>query len=138
MRRVSWLDSHSLLARWKNRFSQLLNVHGVNDVRQTEQQTVEPLMPEPSVFEFEMANEKLNRYISPGIDQIPAEMLKHGGEHCVLRFINLLILLGTIRRNCLSSERSKSLYLFIRRVIIQAYHFCQLSTKFYPTSCSQG
>ena len=26
-------DSHIILARWKNSFSQLLNVHGVNDVR---------------------------------------------------------------------------------------------------------
>ena len=30
------VDSHSILARWRNYFSQLLNVHGVNDVRQTE------------------------------------------------------------------------------------------------------
>jgi len=28
-------DSLSILARWRNYFSQLLNVHGVNDVRQT-------------------------------------------------------------------------------------------------------
>jgi hypothetical protein len=28
--------SHSILARWRNNFSQLLNVHGVIDVRQTE------------------------------------------------------------------------------------------------------
>jgi len=27
-------DSHSILARWRNHFSQLLNVHGVNDIRQ--------------------------------------------------------------------------------------------------------
>jgi len=27
-------DSHSIMARWRNYFSQLLNVHGVNDVRQ--------------------------------------------------------------------------------------------------------
>jgi len=26
-------DIHSILARWRNHFSQLLNVHGVNDVR---------------------------------------------------------------------------------------------------------
>ena len=57
--------------------------------------------------------------------------------------INLLILFG-IRRNCLRSGRSRSLYLSIRRtieqivVIIGAYHFCQLRTKCYPTSCSQG
>jgi hypothetical protein len=28
-------DSHSILARWRNHFSQLLNIHGINDVRQT-------------------------------------------------------------------------------------------------------
>jgi hypothetical protein len=27
------VDSHSILNRWKNCFSQLLNVHNVNDVR---------------------------------------------------------------------------------------------------------
>jgi hypothetical protein len=26
-------DSHSILPRWRNHFSQLLNVHGVNNVR---------------------------------------------------------------------------------------------------------
>jgi hypothetical protein len=41
-------DSHSILARWRNHFFQLLNVNGVNDVRQTEIHTAEPLVPEPS------------------------------------------------------------------------------------------
>jgi hypothetical protein len=30
------VDSHSILNRWKNYFSQLLNVHNVSDVRQIE------------------------------------------------------------------------------------------------------
>jgi hypothetical protein len=29
-------DSHSIMARWRNYFSQVLNVHGVSDVRQAE------------------------------------------------------------------------------------------------------
>jgi hypothetical protein len=29
-------DSHNILNRWKNYFSQLLNVHNVSDVRQIE------------------------------------------------------------------------------------------------------
>jgi len=41
--------SHSNVTRWKNHFSQLLNIHGVNDVRQTELHAAEPLVPEPSV-----------------------------------------------------------------------------------------
>ena len=36
-------DSHSIVARWKNYFSQLFNVHGVTDVRQAEIHTAEPL-----------------------------------------------------------------------------------------------
>jgi len=72
-------DSHSIWARWRNHFSQLLNVNGVNDVRQTEIQKAEPPIPEPPAFEFEMANEKLNRHKSPGTDQIPAELIKAGG-----------------------------------------------------------
>jgi len=36
-------DSHSIMSRKRNYFSQLLNVHGVKDVRQTEIHTAEPL-----------------------------------------------------------------------------------------------
>jgi NADH:ubiquinone oxidoreductase subunit C len=52
-------DSHNILARWRNHFSQLLNIRGVNYVRQTEVHTAEPLGPEPSAFEVEIAIEKL-------------------------------------------------------------------------------
>jgi hypothetical protein len=73
-------DSHSILNRWKNYFCQLLNVHGVNDVRQTKIHTAEPLVPEPSFSEVEIAIEMLERYKSPGIDQIPAELIQAGGN----------------------------------------------------------
>jgi len=65
-------DSHSILARWRNHFSQLLNVHWVNDVRPTEMNTAEPLVPQPSVFELHLATEKLKGHKPPDIDQIPA------------------------------------------------------------------
>ena len=45
-------DSHSIMARWRNYFSQILNVHGLSDVRQAEIHAAEPLVPEPSVLEF--------------------------------------------------------------------------------------
>ena len=73
-------DSHSIMARWRNCFSQLLNVHGVNDVRQAEIHTAEPLVPEPSAFEVELAIQKLESCRSPGIGQIPAESVKAGGR----------------------------------------------------------
>jgi len=54
--------SHSTLVRWRNHFPQLLNVHGVNDIRQTEIHTAEPLVSEPSVFHVGMATEKPKRH----------------------------------------------------------------------------
>jgi len=130
-------ESHSILARWRKNFSQLLNVHEVNDVRQTEIYTTEPLVPEPSAFEFELAIEKLRRHKSPDIYQIPT---KQRVGQFALRSINLLFQLA-IRRNCLRSGRNRLLYLSIERAIKQivvfigAYHFCQLRTIFYSTSC---
>ena len=135
--------SYSILARWRDYFSQLLNVHGVHDVRQTETHTAEPLVPEPSAFEVELAIEKLKNHKSPGINQIAAELIKEGVEQVAIRSINLLFLFG-IKRNFLRSGRSQSLYLSIRRgikeivVTIGAYHICQLRTKHCPASFSQG
>ena len=50
------------LVRWRNPFSQLLNVHGVNVVRQTVIHTAEPLVPEPNATEVELAIEKLTSH----------------------------------------------------------------------------
>ena len=68
-------DSHSIVARWRNYFSQLFNMHGVKDVGQAEIHTTEPLVPEPSASEVELAINKLKSHKSPGIDQIPAELI---------------------------------------------------------------
>jgi hypothetical protein len=62
------------LANWRN----YLNVHGVNDVRQVDIHTAEPLIPEPSAFEVELATEKLKSHKLPGTDQIPTELIKGG------------------------------------------------------------
>jgi hypothetical protein len=50
-------DSYDIFNRWKNYFSQLLNVDGVSDVRQIEIHTAEPLVPDPSPFEVEIGIE---------------------------------------------------------------------------------
>jgi len=73
-------DSRNILAKYRNYFSQILNVLGVNEVRQTEIHTAEPLVLEPSASEFKVAIEKIKRHKSPGIDQTPAELIKAGGK----------------------------------------------------------
>ena len=54
-------DSNSILNRWKNYFSQLLNVHKGNNVGEIQIQTAEPLIPEPTHLEVEIAIEKLKK-----------------------------------------------------------------------------
>ncbi|KAJ4442490.1 hypothetical protein ANN_04076 [Periplaneta americana] len=75
-------DSPSILNRWKNYFAQLLNVHrpNRNDRDEIEIQTAEPFIPEPTLSEVEIAIENLKKYKSPGIDQIPAELIQEGGS----------------------------------------------------------
>jgi len=65
-------DSHFTLARWRKHFSQLLDLHWVNNVRRREIQTAEPLVPEANGFEVEMAIVNVKRHESPGTDQIRA------------------------------------------------------------------
>jgi hypothetical protein len=55
-------DSHNILNRWKNYFSQFLNVHRVSDVRQIEIHTAEVLLPDPTPTEVEIAIAKLKSY----------------------------------------------------------------------------
>ena len=56
--------------------SRMKQFHG----QQEETHTTEPLVPEPSVFEVDLAMEKLKSHKSPGIDQIPTELIKEGGR----------------------------------------------------------
>jgi hypothetical protein len=58
------VDCHSILARWRNKYSRLFNLYGVNDVRQKEIHTEKPLVPEPSAFEVEVSIEKINPRIT--------------------------------------------------------------------------
>jgi len=73
-------DSHSIVAWWRNYFSQLLNVHGVNEVRQAKIHSADPLVTDASTSEVELPIEKLKSHKSPGIDQISAELIKAGGR----------------------------------------------------------
>ena len=55
-------DSYSIVAKRRSYFSQLLKVHGVNDIKHTDIQTAEPLVLELSAFEFELAIENLKSH----------------------------------------------------------------------------
>jgi hypothetical protein len=55
-------------------------VHRVSDVRQIEIHTAQPLVPDPSPFEVEIAIENLKRCKSPGSDGNRAELIQAGGE----------------------------------------------------------
>ena len=83
-------DPHSIVARWRKYFSQLFNVHGLKDVRQAEIHTTGPLVPEPSAAEVELAIDKLKSHKSPGIDHIPAELIKAGGKTICLEIHKLI------------------------------------------------
>jgi hypothetical protein len=80
MRGLIWLQTATVFWLGGGTISQLLNIHGVNDVRQTEIHTAEPTVPEPSASEVELVTEKIESNKSPGIDQIPAELFKAGGK----------------------------------------------------------
>jgi hypothetical protein len=119
----------------------MFDVHVVSNVNQTEIHPAEPLVPELSVFNVEMAIEKLKR--SPGIDKIPAELIKAWGRTIRCEIHKLVNSIWNKEK--LPEEWKESFIVpFIRRVIkqilviIDAFHFCQLRTKFYPISCFQS
>jgi hypothetical protein len=58
----------------------MLNVHGVDNVRKLAIHIAEPVVPEPSLVEVEIAIGKLKSYKFLGTDQILAELIKAGGE----------------------------------------------------------
>ena len=65
-------------------------MRGVKDVGQAEKHTAEPLVPEPSASEVELAIDKLKSHKSPGIDQIPAELIKAGARKICLEIHKLI------------------------------------------------
>ncbi|PSN38555.1 hypothetical protein C0J52_14819 [Blattella germanica] len=86
-------DAKSILNRWGNYFNQLLNVHGEEENEENNVQTAEVLVEEPSAIEVEIAIEKLKMYKASGIDGIPAELIKSGGEKLREKIHRLLSLI---------------------------------------------
>jgi hypothetical protein len=120
------VDYHNILNRWKSYFSQLLNVHSVNDIRQIEIHTAQPLVPASSLLVVEIATTKLKKYNSPGSAQILAEVIQKGGILSMIHKEELPI-----------SGKTLLLYKFIKRgimltlLIIVGYRCYQVHTKFF-------
>jgi hypothetical protein len=135
--------SHNILNRWKNYVSQLLNVHRISDVKQIEIPTAESLLPDPRPFDVEIAIANMKRFKSPGSDQIPAEIIRAGGEilrskiHKLINsFWNEEELLDQWQEFVLVPVHKKGDKSDV--VIFVGYHCYQLRTKFYPIFFSQG
>jgi hypothetical protein len=134
-------DSHSIFYRWKNYFSQLLNVHNVSGVRQIEVHTAEPLVPGPSRLEVQIAIAKFKTYKSPGSDQIAAELMQEGGgisPPAIRKLVN-----SVWNKEELPISGRSLLNHFTKRVkltviIIVGYHCYQLHARFYRISSSQS
>ena len=118
-----------------------MNVHGVNDVRQTEVRSTERLVSESSAFEFEMAVEKLKSYKSLGIDQIPAELIEAGGRTIRSKIHKLIISIRN-KEELPEEKESISVPIYKRGGTTDCSNCTGTSllsnTRFYPTSCCQG
>ncbi|PSN48471.1 hypothetical protein C0J52_11717 [Blattella germanica] len=90
-------DAKSILNRWGNYFNQLLNVHGEEEIEEHNVQTAE----------VEMAMEKLKIYKASGIDGIPAELIKSGGEKLREKIHRLLSLIW--KQEALPNEWKESI-----------------------------
>jgi len=128
-------DSHSIVVRWRKYFFQLFSVHGVKDVGQAEIHTAEPLVPEPSAAEIELAISKLKSHKSPVIGQILAELIKAGGTTTCFEIYKFIT--SVWKKEKLSGEWKEPIIVPIHKrgikeiaIIIEAYHRCQQLTKF--------
>jgi hypothetical protein len=77
---IRGLYSQNTLNKWKNYFSQLLNVHNLSDVRQIEVHGAQTLAPGHSHLEAETTIANFKKYKSLSSDQISTELTPAGGE----------------------------------------------------------
>jgi hypothetical protein len=132
-------DPQNILNKWKIFFNQVLNVHGVHDVKQMDIHTAEPLVvPEPSLIQVEIAIGKLKSYKYSDTDQIPAELIKAGGEIIYSEIHRLICSIWN--KEELPQQWKESIIVPVYKkmirltvIFIEEPPSYQLLTKFYPT-----
>ena len=104
---------------------------------------VEAASPEPSTSEVELAFDELKSHKSPGIDQIPAELIKAGSRTICLEIHKLITSLW--KKEKLPEEWKESIIVPIHkkgdktdRNNYRGISLLQATLKCYPTSCSHG
>jgi hypothetical protein len=78
-------DSHNISNRWKNYYSQLLNVYNVSDVRQIKIHTAETSAPGPSRLKVAIAIAKLNKY---KLYQFTKRVIKLTNNYCGISLLS--------------------------------------------------
>jgi len=84
-------DRTKIVNVWKSYFDKLLNVHNGEQTEGFEIHNAEPWIPETSEIEIEMSAKKLKSFKSPGIDNIPAELIKAVGTALIKEIHKLII-----------------------------------------------
>lgn len=74
------IDSEKLTEEWKGHFRDLLNVTQEEQHKEEIYITADMPVENPSLEETQKALNKLKNHKAPGADEIPAELLKYGGE----------------------------------------------------------
>jgi hypothetical protein len=130
------------LPSWNTYFCQLLTVQGAGGIRQTETHTAEPLVPEPSAAEIEIAirnlKRKIARYLSHSSRTVSSWV--GGIMHSEIHKLSMLIW----NKEQLPHQWKESIVVTIHKkdnetaLIIEAYQCCQLHTTFYLPSFSLG
>jgi hypothetical protein len=121
-------DPQNVLNRWKYFFNQVLNVQELHNARQMDIHTAEPLVTESSLVEVEIAIGKLKSYKSPGTDNIPAELIKAGGETLYSEIHRLICCIWN--KEELPQQWKESIIVPIYKKESPSY---QLPTEFCPT-----
>src|SRR5215472_8292882 len=100
----------------------------------------EPLVPDPSACEVELAIDKLKSHELPGIDQIPAKLIKAGGRTICLEIHKLITSIW--KKEKLPEEWKELIIVPIHKKgdktdcnNYRGISLCQPFIKFYPTFC---